>query len=477
MKIVIYGNSIAAYLSSIALSKALDEGSKVSLILPKEQSQSDMLYGGSTSPDAYDFHLSLGISEPELLLKTNSAFSFGTHYSNWTDKQLRWVQAFNLPFPSHFGAEFHQILLQQKENLQDYLFGAQASLQGRFAHPPQNKPALPLSRAEYAYHFDAASIASFLRERVSQSKVTVHSAELDSVELTQNKTSVKSLRLHTGETINADFFIDCSGSERKVIAKLQQHADCAFEVKSNMYFSLEDRDIAESPRPCISATGHQSHWQCEVPLQNKRQLLRVSRQTFANAEAFQLGHSAKAWLGNCVAISHAAALLSPHSNASYRLLKRDIERLLELIPIHSDMDMERKEYNRRYLLDVDHAGIFCDALFDTRQKLDKDEMPATARAQDNRADALLNRKIEQFLNRGLLVNYDLEPFNLEDWSIMHCGMQREPRRRDSLCSSLNQNTIALELNKMKEAISILVPKVPPCDAYTVKYKEYLKKKS
>jgi tryptophan halogenase len=224
-----------------------------------------------------------------------------------------------------------------------------------------------------------------------------------------------------------------------------------------------------------------------TPLQSSIQELTFSLQTDEKENdidgakvTFNTGALSEAWVGNCVCISHAAAVLSPHTNAPYRLLKLDIERLLELIPVESNLSMERKEFNRRFELDVIHAKLFSEALFDTRSALG--ETKPSSRDTDihqissNDVDDLLNRKIEQYLNRGFIVSYDYEPFNTEDWKILHSGMRRKPRRYDALCDGLDDATTRQKLAEIKNGIQVLVPKMPPCHIYTQKFKDYLLKK-
>ena len=47
---------------------------------------------------------------------------------------------------------------------------------------------------------------------------------------------------------------------------------------------------------------------------------------------------------------------------------------------------------------------------------------------DNKIEKLiydkLKRKITQFESRGVILQYDLEPFNNEDWTQIHLGMGR-----------------------------------------------------
>ena len=509
MKIVVYGNSIAACMSTLALNKYVGSEIDLTLVLPPEQSSSDVLFSGMTSPNAYDFHLWLGLTEPELLLGSNSSFSFGAHYCDWTEEKLDWVQAFSLPFPTNYGVDFHQVLNKYGEDLQDYILGATAAKHSRFAHPPENQPNNPLSRAEYGYHFDANSYASTLLEQVKRANINLVQGRITDADITNNADknaidtpNIRSITLDINgkkveEVIAADLFIDCSGSQRALFSLLRNHLGDS----SNRHFRTESTFVASkreySPQnaaqsaiestSCAKIQGVREHFVVSTPLQSSIQELTFSLQTDEKENdidgakvTFNTGALSEAWVGNCVCISHAAAVLSPHTNAPYRLLKLDIERLLELIPVESNLSMERKEFNRRFELDVIHAKLFSEALFDTRSALG--ETKPSSRDTDihqissNDVDDLLNRKIEQYLNRGFIVSYDYEPFNTEDWKILHSGMRRKPRRYDALCDGLDDATTRQKLAEIKNGIQVLVPKMPPCHIYTQKFKDYLLKK-
>ena len=272
-------------------------------------------------------------------------------------------------------------------------------------------------------------------------------------------------------------------------------------------------------KPCNIVSGHVNAWQSTLYLQDSSQMLQAasavniddsitqnsvdnptknmakdssaenisSANTIASISA-EIGEKKQAWVGNCVAISLSAAVLEPFSNAPFRLLKLDIERLLALIPISNDMQIEQKEFNRRYRLDVQHARLFNLALTDTRhilqhehatknQFLANDDASDIDRDIDSDTQALLDRKLAQYLHRGLMVSYDYEPFNTEDWVILHFGMQRFPRRLDSLCDNIDNSDVKQHLLQSKNVIAAMVPKMPSCSLYTQKFLNYLKRQS
>jgi len=497
LDIVIYGHSIAAFISALTIHNALEHQVTLSLVLPDKQAHSDILYGGTSTPDAYNLHLAMGISEPELFQETNSSFSFGTHYQNWNGEKLDWVQAFSLPFTSQYGMDFHQVLLKHKQNLQAYLVGAQSVLHDKFAHPPQNQPVLPLSRAEYGYNFDYQNYARFLLNKIKQRKIRL--IQSDFLEAKVADEHITSLHLNDGSCVKADLFIDCSGIDARLISALGVKK----RVHSQINLSLITNENDNQMKPCNIVSGHVNAWQSTLYLQDSSQILqaasaedsadnitknrakdtsaenRSSANTIASIST-EIGEQKQAWVGNCVAISLSAAVLEPFSNAPFRLLKLDIERLLELIPISNNMRIEQKEYNRRYRLDVQHARLFNLALTDARCFLQHEHSKKNqfiASDVDSDTQALLDRKLGQYLHRGLMVSYDYEPFNTEDWIILHFGMRRFPRRLDSLCDNIDNSDVKQHLLQSKNAIAAMVPKMPPCSLYTQKFLNYLKRQS
>ncbi|ARD45926.1 hypothetical protein A3Q33_17485 [Colwellia sp. PAMC 21821] len=405
------------------------------------------------------------------------------------------MQAFSLPFTLQYGMGFHQVLLKHKQNLQAYLVGAQSVLHDKFAHPPQNQPASPLSRAEYGYNFDYQNYARFLLKKIKQRKIRL--IQSDFLEAKVADEHITSLRLNDGSCIESDLFIDCSGTDARLMSTLGVKK----RVHSKINLSLLTNENDTQMKPCNIVSGHGNAWQSRLYLQSSSQILqaasavnsadnstensakdtsaenRSSANTITSISA-DIGEQEQAWVGNCVAISLSAAVLEPFSNAPFRLLKLDVDRLLALIPISNNMRMEQKEYNRRFSLDVQHARLFNLALTDTRHFLQhehstKNQLLATD--VDSDTQALLDRKLAQYLHRGLMVAYDYEPFNTEDWIILHFGMRRFPRRLDSLCDNIDNSNVKQHLLHTKNAIAAVVPKMPPCSLYTQKFLNYLKR--
>ena len=102
--IVICGSGLAAWMTAATMSKNLPAAIQITVLETTNSDSADIFYGSVTNPSAYKFFLNLGLSEADLLLRTQSSFSYGTSYKNWGLTDASWVQSFQAPFPIWDGA-------------------------------------------------------------------------------------------------------------------------------------------------------------------------------------------------------------------------------------------------------------------------------------------------------------------------------------------------------------------------------------
>lgn len=466
--VTVCGNGLAGNLAALSLANGLGEHVRIAQIVDAEPPVEDALYGNVTDPGAYNFLRNLGLDEPTLMLETGSSFSFGTVFRNWLSGRS-WVQCHHSPFDLVDGVPLRHVATQAGVSLEPLLVSAQAALSGRFAHPPLD-PAVVLSRAEYGYQMDPAELSALVDRLVENSRVVRHRSAIETVE--QDGGTVSALLLEGGESIPADLVIDATGPNRRVAGG----AGSRFETLRAVGVSKTVRPTETLGPACRIVEADEHGWTGTAHLQQATHTLRISAPAPSGGPdpdfTAEIGHLADAWIGNCIAIGHAASVFEPVTPAPMMMLQRDIERLLELVPVLPEMSMERREFNRRFHDDVAHINLFHDAL------LLSGEAPASSYWQDAiapRGDARLDRKIEQFEHRGGLVCYDLEPFNDEDWTIAHLGMGRTPQEHDRLAEGISGPDPDRALAQLRQSIQQLVPKMPPHHIYVEKLKHYLEK--
>lgn len=482
--IAVFGNGLAGLLCAAKLVKVLPKHIKLTYIKATKDSETDIFFGTTTSPSTYDFLLGLDITEPDLVQRTNTAFSLGTRYQDWGPKARSWTQSFHRPLPLFNGVDFHHYLTRLKQSdtelsdIEPYIMAVQAADKGVFAHPPEGKN-IPLKDIEYGYHFLPSDWRDLISAQLKDTSINWIKADIESV--VRDNDTVRSIRLSNGQSLNPDFVIDGLGSDSKIRDKTGKFKSSNRTLRAQSSFS-------ESEQPngvcrLLAATEH--GWQADTPLQNGSHRLTVtgigSKNDASDALSLEselhceveLGQLDNPWTGNCLTLGHGATVIEPLTPAPVMLLQRDIDRLAELIPVTNEMVVEAREYNRRFNTDYEYAGLFNDAFFA------RETLPKTHYWEDREkahSSTKLSHKIEQFKSRGVLVQYDYEPFNAQDWAMQHFGMGRLPQRYDSLADHFPIDQLKQRLIQMKAAIEMMAKKMPPHPVYMAGLLKYLKDK-
>lgn len=463
--IIVCGHGLAAQLVLAKLAASVGAEIRLIHLTIGEEASADAFYGSVTAPTAYDFLHSVGLDEPTLFLRSRTSFSWGTYYQNWPGENA-WMQAHHLPLSVIENVPLQHFLTYREAALEPLLVSAQAAKAGRFAHPPED-PQVPLSRAEYGYQFVPSEWAQLLASQPAAQRIERKTS--DRIECTLKDGAIEQVTLSSGETLKADLYIDGTGPDRKIISNF----GAAFLATGDCCFTVSDAADGQTGPAHRTVRATEAGWDAMSALQGGRQILSVSGEDGAG-EKITCGRLPEAWIGNCVAIGQAAHVIAPLTPAPMMLLQRDIERLVELLPVSAETSAERREYNRRFNEDAEHAELFQTTLLRGSGQTSGSYWQPVA---DQATSAKYERKIGQFESRGLLVKYDLEPFNDEDWMILHFGIGRRPARFDRQVSRLSDAAIDQQLGGLAQAIQQMVPRVPPHGLYINNMKRYFEKQN
>lgn len=477
-RIAIVGSGLTLRMTAAALARHLPPSIQVLCVNLEDAPASDIFLGSVTAPSAYGFNLLAGVTEPRLLLDTATSFCWGTEFAGWGAESRNWVQCFHLPLPVNAGVMFHHYLARQGvREFEPYLMSAMAARRGVFAHPLE-KGAQPLARGEYAYQFDAQSYQAPFAAAALSGKVQVVAVKMDRVETGPD--GIAALHLADGQAISADLYIDCTGPQATLLSTCTE-----FSGSRVLKAFMSHRESAELGPACRKLTGAAYGWQSDTFLQGAISRLTVFHpesevQALASHGAqpekvseVRVGRRKQAWSGNCVAVGQAAGVVEPLTHAPMLLLQRDIERLTSLIPFSRDMSVERREYNRQHEEDQSHAGLFHRALFETAAPADS---PYWMAAREEPVPEQLAVKLAQFSGRGLLVAFDLEPFNPEDWTILHLGMGRWPSRHDRVADRASDKDVQQYLAGRRQDIAKLVNSMPSHHRYLTQLAQHLRQR-
>ncbi|MCW1776838.1 tryptophan 7-halogenase [Pantoea ananatis] len=135
--------------------------------------------GEATVPHIKAFNNLLGINEAEFVRHTQGSFKLGIEFADWQRPGTSYVHGFGteighplglLPFQQYW---FKQALAGKARPLGAYTLNTVAAKRDRFMTSATDVPPnSPLANIAYAYHFDAALYAGFLRRYAEQRGVT-----------------------------------------------------------------------------------------------------------------------------------------------------------------------------------------------------------------------------------------------------------------------------------------------------------------
>ena len=205
-KVVIAGGGTAGWMAAMTLSTHFNKLLDITLVESEEIGTVGV--GESTVPPIVAFHKLLGIDEKHFMTECAATFKVGIWFENWARIGDQYIHPFGRHGQATWMAEFHNFWLHSvangsQANIGEYCYEWLAAMKGRFAL--RENP-----RINYAYHFDAALYARYLR-KLSEPK-GVRRVEGKIKEVRKNNAGfVESLELQDGKIIEGDFFIDCTG--------------------------------------------------------------------------------------------------------------------------------------------------------------------------------------------------------------------------------------------------------------------------
>jgi tryptophan halogenase len=358
-------------MAAAALARFLGDRAEVRLVESEEIGTVGV--GEATIPQLRLFNAGLGLDEDEFVRETAGTFKLGVQFVGWGRPGERYIHAFGTIGRDLGLVPFHHYWLRHRSegggsSLWDYSASAQAARLDRFGRWEERPDRLPSGLA-HAFHFDASLYAAYLRRYAEARGVRRSEGKVKSVPLRGEDGFVAAVVLESGERIEGDLFIDCSGFRGLII---EQALETGYEDWSNWLPC--DRALAV---PCESgggitpytrATAREAGWQWRIPLQHRTGNGHVYCSAFTSDEdaarvllanldgpaladprplRFVAGKRRRAWNRNCVALGLAGGFMEPLESTSIHLVQSGIARLLQLFPRLDFVPQEIDEYNRQ----------------------------------------------------------------------------------------------------------------------------------
>ncbi|HJP69437.1 MAG TPA: tryptophan halogenase family protein [Sphingomicrobium sp.] len=378
-RVVILGGGTAGWMTAAALVNQLGHVCDVRLIESEEIGIVGV--GEATLPHIRYFVEGLGIDEAEFMDVTHATYKIGIAFHDFGSIGTHYLH----PFGS-FGAPlndvpFHHYWLRLREagrGGEIWNTSICNVMAERCKFEPQ-PPGSPLY--SYAYQFDATLFAPYLRNYSIARGAQRTEGKVVDVDVDGEIGDVIALKLESGESIEGDLFVDCSGFRALLIGQElnEEWEDWSRWLPCDRAVAMPCRPAQAALEPYTRAHAMTAGWRWRIPLQHRvgngyvYSSAHVSDEDAAQALLgavegepmaeprvlkFRAGRRKRSWSRNVVSIGLASGFLEPLESTSIYLVQGAIAQLIEMFPIGRVREEDIAEFNRATDLEYDRIRDF-----------------------------------------------------------------------------------------------------------------------
>lgn len=437
--ICVLGDGIVGLSAAAAFARALPDVRITIVTAPADPAALAELLP-ATLPSIHRFHAAIGVDELSLVREGVATHLLGVRFDNWPQGRAPWVHGFGEHGLKAADIPFHALWHRARRAGRAapfHRYGAAAVLAeaGKFAHP-SNDPASPLGGFLYGLRIDPKRY----RARLLALTASIPRSGDFAAAKHRDDGGVATVRITTGEQVEADLYLDCSGPQ----ALLRSPQGDAFEPWEAWLpcrgFTLRD-EPAEAPSPLDRIEAFPGGWRWRSPLPHRTLVIETDGEI-----ALHPGRRPNPWIANVLAIGDAATALDPLYGTALHLAQSQILLALELFPGRDFSPLELAEYNRRSREQSARARDF-----HALHHVGGSETPLPES---------LARTLEQFRRRGRLPLFEAESFDTDSWLAVLLGLGIEPQDEDPVAGSVNLERAADAMDSLAQRLTDAADRSP-----------------
>ncbi|NHK29657.1 tryptophan 7-halogenase [Parvularcula flava] len=389
--ILIVGGGTAGWLTAGYLARMLgaDRPGGISVTLIESSDIGILGVGEGTFPTIRNTLSRIGIDEAEMIRQCGAAFKHGAMFADWQNTP-------GTQGPDHYFHGFQETGDQGGPELLPYwLLGVASNTPWADINTPQ-KRAADASRApklpshpdfagplNYAFHFDAATLAVMLRDQGIRNGVKHLTGTITNVELAEDG-SIAGVDSAEHGRLTASLYIDCTGFRAALIGRAmdvpwnscQDTLFCDRAVALQAPYETPDAPI----KPYTLSTAQEAGWIWDIGLETRRGLGHVYSSAHTDADtaeqalrhyagaagkemdarhfSFKAGYRKVNWQKNCVAIGLSSGFFEPLEATGIVFSEIAATLVANLYPWAGDLETSARQFNRIMLQRYERARDF-----------------------------------------------------------------------------------------------------------------------
>ena len=496
-RIVIVGGGTAGWMTAALLSRRLP-AQQYALTLIESNDIGTVGVGEATLPHIKLFNDLLGLDEAEFMRETRATFKLGIEFCGWDKADDRYIHPFGAFGEPWGGVDFQHHWLRARAGgwqvgpLSAYSFAVAAAAANRFDLPDGDLESIR-STYSYAYHFDAGLYADFLRRWAIPQGVRRLEGQVEQIQRNPENGNLNSVTLRSGEVIEGDLFVDCTGFRSLLLAGQfgAPWEDWTQWLPCDRAWAVPCANVGD-PTPYTRATARLAGWQWRIPLQHRtgngyifssqyssedeaRETLLANLDGDALAEPrllqFRPGRRERSWIGNCVAIGLASGFLEPLESTSIYLIQAAATDLINLMPSpamaeHGIDPALADEFNRLTSMQYERIRDFLVLHYIAN---DRQGEPLWDYLRTMAVPDSLTHKIELFRARGVAPNYQYGLFSRDSWLSVLVGQGIMPSGYERLADNYDVPTVGKKLDDFAGRVARNVAAMPSHGEFIADY--------
>jgi tryptophan halogenase len=491
--ITVVGGGSAGWMAATALATYLGKGASIRLIESEEIGIVGV--GEASVPHIRLFNGQwLGIDEAEFVKRTQGTIKLGIQFNDWGRIGDSYIHGFGAIGRSMGPLPFHQFWLKLSQSGRAAPIGAYTpqtvmAPQGKFAPRDHNAaPDSPLADIAYAYHFDATLYARFLRELAEQRGVQRIEGKIVSVQQRADDGYIESVTLESGQVVNGELFIDCSGFRGLLIEQTLKtgYIDWSHWLPCDSALAVPSAGV-DPITPYTRASAQKAGWQWRIPLQHRigngyvyssryisddeaAATLLANLDSEALAEPRQLrfttGMRRKFWNKNVVALGLASGFLEPLESTSIYLAQSGITRLLSMFPQRDFNPLLMERYNQESAFEYERVRDFLILHYNATERNDT---PFWDYCRTMAIPDTLREAVDLFRSDGRYFRNGDDFFALPSWVQVMLGQGIMPQSYHPIVDEMPESKLIEQVEGMERMLAHAVAAMPTHQEWINRY--------
>ena len=471
-------------MAAASLAKLIGKNLDVSLV------ESDQIptvgVGEATIPTMLVLHQLLEIKEQDFVTAVHGTFKLGIGFENWRNVNEDYIHSFGYTGKDSWAAGFQHFWLKGKQEGISKDYGQYcpeliAAKDNRFA-------ILPNQSLNYAYHIDAGLYAGFLRKIAEEHGAKRVEGKVVEVSVDDQSGYIEHVKLESGEILEGDLFVDCSGFRGLLIEQALHtgYDDWSHWLPCDSAVAVQTRSVGP-PIPYTRSIAREAGWQWRIPLQSRvgNGLVYCSRylsdedaiQTILdNVEGetiteprvikFRTGRRRKHWNKNCVAMGLASGFIEPLESTSIHLIQRAIIRLIQMFPYNGMREPEVTEFNRQMDDEIENIRDFIILHYHVTNR---DDTKFWRHCRKMSIPESLQHRIDLFKETGRVFRADSDLFAENSWIQVMLGQGLMPEQYHPIVDQMSDSELRQFLQGAEASVVKQVGRLPEHQAFIDHY--------